>query len=55
MHRSSVKRYLDDFDQMRILQDYLIDKAKKYHVPVFDNVNMENTLNSISAHILLRA
>ena len=55
LHGSSIERFFKHFDQIRLIQDYIIEDSKKYNIPVFDNDNMEDTLNSISAHVLLAA
>lgn len=53
LHHVSVERYFENFEQIRLIQDYLIEESKKYNIPIFNNYNMEEVINSISARILL--
>lgn len=38
------EKYLSHFDDIRTIQDYIIDLAKCHDVPVIDNVNLDQTI-----------
>ena len=41
------QKYLDNFDSIRKIQDYIIGRARQHNVPMFDNVELDNTVLSI--------
>jgi len=45
-------RYLDRFEQIRKLQDYLIERARAESVPVVDNTNIDEALGRIMELVL---
>lgn len=46
------KRYLQNFEAIRKIQDHLIAMAEQHHIPVFDNENVEDAVTAILDHIL---
>jgi len=42
-----VQKYLDNFESIRKIQDYIIGCARQHNVPMFDNVEFDNTVLSI--------
>jgi len=42
-----VQKYLDNFESIRKIQDYIIGCARQQNVPMFDNVEFDNTVLSI--------
>ncbi len=49
--RRQAKKYLDNFENIRKLQDYIISLAKTYEVPVIDNVDMDRTVEGVLEYI----
>jgi 2-phosphoglycerate kinase len=45
-------RYLDRFDKIRKLQDYLVRRAQVYDVPVIDNLSLDDALPQAMALVL---
>jgi len=41
------RRYLENFESIRKIQDYIISCAREHNVPMFDNVQLDNTVLSI--------
>lgn len=41
------QKYLDNFDSIRKIQDYIVGCARQHNVPMFDNVELDNTVLSI--------
>ncbi|HEY3130776.1 MAG TPA: ATP cone domain-containing protein [Acidobacteriota bacterium] len=40
-------RYLSNFDAILEIQDYIIEMAERYRIPIIENVNLEETVLSI--------
>ena len=45
-------RYLKHLDQILKLQDYILDVGKAHGVSAFENVDLDDTLQSLSLHIM---
>ncbi len=45
--RRPPERYIENFEAIREIQDYLLKCAKKYNIPVIDNVELKSTLTYI--------
>ncbi len=41
------RKYLDNFENIRKIQDYIVGCARKNNAPMFDNVDFDNTVLSI--------
>ncbi|HPZ07750.1 MAG TPA: hypothetical protein PL110_06530 [Candidatus Eremiobacteraeota bacterium] len=41
------EKYLDNFENIRKLQDYIISQAKKHTIPIIDNVDMDRTVSVV--------
>ena len=41
------QKYLDNFDSIRKIQDYIVGCARQHNVPMFDNIELDNTVLSI--------
>ncbi|MCK5558341.1 MAG: hypothetical protein KAJ01_08185, partial [Candidatus Hydrogenedentes bacterium] len=45
------QKYLENFESIRKIQDYIVERARQHNVPMFDNVHLDNTVLSI-IHLL---
>lgn len=50
VNRSS-STYLEYFDCIRRIQDYLINMATTEHIPIFNNVNLDDTIYSVLNYV----
>ena len=37
-------KYVENFDNIRIIQNYIIKKAERYQIPIIDNNNIDKSL-----------
>ncbi len=42
-----VQRYLDALDDIRLIQSAIVDRARRYEVPVIENKNIERTITTV--------
>ena len=47
-----VKKYLDRLDDIRRLQDWVVERARDYCVPVFENSNVDSTVSAVIELVL---
>jgi 2-phosphoglycerate kinase len=47
-----VKKYLDRLDDIRRLQDYVVERAREYGVPVFENSKVSDTVGAVIELVL---
>jgi len=47
-----VKKYLDRLDDIRMLQDWVADRAREYGVPVFENSKVDKTVSAVIELVL---
>ena len=47
-----VKKYLDRLDDIRRLQDYVVERAREYGVPVFENSKVSDTVDAVIELVL---
>jgi 2-phosphoglycerate kinase len=47
-----VQRYLDALDDIRLIQSAIVDRARRYEVPVIENRNIEYTITSVMDLVL---
>ncbi|OED29850.1 2-phosphoglycerate kinase [Methanosphaera sp. WGK6] len=50
--RRPLKRYLKHFTAIRKTHDYIVGEAHKYSVPVIENIDVTNTIDSMIEHII---
>ena len=50
-----VNKYLDRLDDIRRLQDYVVERARDYGVPVFENSNKTETVGAVIELVLASA
>jgi len=50
-----LERYLDALPQIREIQDYLIERARRYDVPVIVNASLERAIGDVLELVLRRA
>ena len=50
-----LERYLDALPQIREIQDYLIERARRYDVPVIVNASLEHAIGDVLELVLRRA
>jgi len=41
------QKYVDNFESIRKIQDFIVGRARQQNVPIFDNVHLDNTVLSI--------
>jgi 2-phosphoglycerate kinase len=46
-HDRRAQKYLDNFESIRRIQDYIVECARQHSVPIFDNAHLDNTVLSI--------
>ncbi|USS39983.1 2-phosphoglycerate kinase [Thermococcus aggregans] len=44
--------YVKNIDNILRIQDYLIEKAKEYGIPIIENVELEKSINAIMSHLM---
>ncbi len=47
-----VQRYLDALEDIRLIQTAIVDRARRYEVPVIENRNIEHTITSVMDLVL---
>ena len=47
-----VQRYLDALDDIRFVQDYIVERARRFGVPVVENSNIELTIGTVMELVL---
>jgi 2-phosphoglycerate kinase len=47
-----VQRYLDALDDIRLIQGAIVDRARRYEVPVVENRNIEQTITTVMDLVL---
>jgi 2-phosphoglycerate kinase len=47
-----VQRYLDALDDIRLVQGAIVDRARRYEVPVIENTNIERTITAVMDLVL---
>jgi 2-phosphoglycerate kinase len=47
-----VQRYLDALDDIRLIQRAIVDRARRYEVPVIENSNIERTITTVMDLVL---
>ena len=47
-----VQRYLDALDDIRLVQDYIVERARRAAVPVVENSNIELTIGTVMELVL---
>jgi 2-phosphoglycerate kinase len=47
-----VEKYLNRLDDIRRLQDFIVDRSRDYGVPVIENTNVENTVGAVIELVL---
>jgi 2-phosphoglycerate kinase len=47
-----VQRYLDALDDIRLIQGAIVDRARRYEVPVIENRNIERTITTVMDLVL---
>jgi 2-phosphoglycerate kinase len=50
-----VDRYLDQLDEIRYLQSYIVDRARRADVPVIENTNIDTTIGAVMDLVLASA
>jgi 2-phosphoglycerate kinase len=48
-------RYLDAFDDIRLVQAYILGRARKHEVPVIENGSMEDAISEVMELVLSAA
>jgi len=49
-----VERYLDALDDIRLIQQAIVDRARRFEVPVIENRNIEHTITTVMDLVLSR-
>jgi 2-phosphoglycerate kinase len=49
------EKYLDAFDDIRLIQTYILGRARKHGVPVIENGNIENAIGDVMELVLAAA
>jgi 2-phosphoglycerate kinase len=49
------EKYLDCFDDIRLIQTYILGRARKHGVPVFENGNIESAIGEVMELVLTAA
>jgi 2-phosphoglycerate kinase len=49
------EKYLDAFDDIRLVQAYIMGRARKHEVPVIENGDMEEAIGSVMELVLTAA
>lgn len=49
------ERYLDELDEIRHVQRYIVDRARRADVPVIENSNIDSTIGTVMDLVLERA
>jgi 2-phosphoglycerate kinase len=48
-------KYLDQLDEIRQIQDYLVERAEKHHIPVIESSNLERATTAVLELVLASA
>jgi 2-phosphoglycerate kinase len=49
------EKYLDSFDDIRLVQTYILERARKHQVPVIENGNIEEVIGEVMELVLAAA
>jgi 2-phosphoglycerate kinase len=49
------EKYLDSFDDIRLVQTYILERARKHHVPIIGNGNIEEAIGEVMELVLTAA
>jgi 2-phosphoglycerate kinase len=49
------EKYLDCFDDIRLIQTYILGRARKHNVPVIENGSMEDAIGEVMELVLAAA
>ena len=49
------EKYLDSFDDIRLVQTYILERARKHQVPVIGNGNIEEAIGEVMELVLTAA
>jgi 2-phosphoglycerate kinase len=49
------EKYLDSFDDIRLVQDYILRRARKHDVPIIENGNIEDAIAEVMELVLAAA
>ncbi|HLM36408.1 MAG TPA: hypothetical protein VK287_01325 [Gaiellaceae bacterium] len=49
------EKYLDSFDDIRLVQTYILERARKHEVPVIENGNIEEAIGEVMELVLAAA
>ncbi|MGB2874183.1 MAG: hypothetical protein WBB76_01775 [Gaiellaceae bacterium] len=49
------EKYLDAFEDIRLIQAYILGRARKHGVPVIENGNIEDVIGEVMEHVLTAA
>jgi 2-phosphoglycerate kinase len=49
------EKYLDSFDDIRLVQTYILERARKQQVPVIENGNIEEAIGEVMELVLTAA
>ena len=52
--RSPINKYYDNFEQIRIIQEYLKEQAKIIGVPIVENINRDETVKKLTEIVITR-
>ena len=47
-----MQRYLDALDDIRLIQQAIVDRARRFEVPVIENRNIEQTITTVMDLVL---
>lgn len=50
--RRSARRYLDHFDEIAAIQDYVLTEADYYDLPIIDNADLEGAVRSVVLSVI---
>ena len=50
-----LEKYLDALPQIREIQDYLVERARRYDVPVIENDSLDDAIGDVLDLVLRRA
>jgi 2-phosphoglycerate kinase len=49
------EKYLDSFEDIRLVQDYILRRARKHDVPIIENGNIEEAIAEMMELVLAAA
>ena len=54
-HARPFAKYLDALDDIRVIQDFIVERARRTGVPVIENGNMEAAVGTVMELVLSQA